>query len=408
MNKITSTILLLFSTLLSFAQAPDEEQKDIRDNALNVYMGASEYVKVEIPYINYVRDLEESDIYIITTITEAGSRGTEYTLYITGQDKYAGMVDTVTFYTNSDSTEDIRRKSMARNLKQALMRYIQKTPLSEYITIDFNRNISSEISTDNWDNWVITPSLSMNFHDTKTSNLSQLNGRLFIDRITEDLKVNIDLNYQKYNSEFKSSDFSSKTEYEEKWVDLAIVKSISDHWSYGAFLSAYNSPHDNIAMAYQAMPGIEYDLYPYSEFLRRQLRIAYWTGYKYEQYEETTILDQTENQEWIHTLSAAYGLVQKWGNLNISLKYTNNLQDWSDNSLDIETNLDIRLTKGLMFFINNSFRFYKTENLSLVFGSTPSISLESGHDTTIRCGLAYTFGSIYNNVVNPRFGSRFF
>lgn len=30
--------------------------------------------------------------------------------------------------------------------------------------------------------------------------------------------------------------------------------------------------------------------------------------------------------------------------------------------------------------------------------------LQSGHEVRLQVGLSYTFGSIFNNIVNPRFG----
>jgi len=95
-TKIFSLITLFsFSILWASAQEPGVNTDNIRKDALNVYMDASDYIRKEIPYINYVRDLKEADVYIISTYQSAGSGGMQYTYFISGQNRFAGMADTV-------------------------------------------------------------------------------------------------------------------------------------------------------------------------------------------------------------------------------------------------------------------------------------------------------------------------
>jgi hypothetical protein len=75
------------------------------------------------------------------------------------------------------------------------------------------------------------------------------------------------------------------------------------------------------------MPGIAYDVFPYSESTKRQLRILYTAGYSYVSYNDSIIYDKRRQQ-----LATRYSYFTSFG-------------------------------------------------------------------------LTYTFGSIYNNVVNPRFGN---
>ncbi len=399
MKKITLSFLLISTVLLAFAQSNNEKQVNQRDEALNVYMNESEYNKVKIPYVNYVRDLEDADVYIITTTIETGSGGQAYTFYITGQNEYSNMSDTVSFFTNPDATTDEIREKTANHLQMALMRYVQKTPLADNIRIDYNGNISPIISTDKWNNWVFTPSFSFSYNDAEANNSSRTYFQLHIDKVTEDLKINMTINYQKNKNEY--SNYTNTNE--RKQGNLVIVKSMSDHFSYGAFLSAKSNPSSNTKFQYDVTTGIEYDLYPYSEFLRRQLRIAYWVGYSSRKYENTTFWGGDERNDWIHTLSAAYNILQKWGSVNISANYTNTLDNWSNNSLDLESYMNIRVTKGLMFTVSGSYSLFKSETFSSLIGEYPGILLDKHHSTSVSCGIAYTFGSIYRNVVNPRF-----
>lgn len=39
----------------------------LRNDALNVFMSASDYIRKEIPCVNYVRDIKDADVYILST-----------------------------------------------------------------------------------------------------------------------------------------------------------------------------------------------------------------------------------------------------------------------------------------------------------------------------------------------------
>jgi len=57
----------------------------LRKDALNVFMDATDYIRKEIPYINYVRDIKDAEVYIISTSQSTGSGGTEYSYFLLGK-----------------------------------------------------------------------------------------------------------------------------------------------------------------------------------------------------------------------------------------------------------------------------------------------------------------------------------
>ena len=63
----SSFIVFLFFMFCStaFSSGNDAEPDSLRKDALNVFMNASDYIKREIPYVNYVRDLKDAGVYII-------------------------------------------------------------------------------------------------------------------------------------------------------------------------------------------------------------------------------------------------------------------------------------------------------------------------------------------------------
>ena len=410
MKKTALALLSIMIGLCTFAQEKDISSDTLRKDALNVFMEASDYVRKEIPYINYVRDIKDADVYIISTMQPTGSGGREWTYYLVGQHEFAGMRDTVSFATAPDETDDGRRQKEIATLKMGLMRYVATTPLSKYINISFTEPLSETVSTDKWNSWVFSPSVQASLSGEKSYKSKYISARINADRITEAWKINMGLyyNYRKANYEIEEEIISS--DYNSSFFNTMVVKSISDHWSVGGTVRLRSSSYNNLDFSFELFPGIEYDLYPYSESTRRQMRFLYQAGYKYVNYTDTTIYNKMEEGLWVHGIEIAYQVVQKLGSIDVNIGYSNYLHDWSKNNLDFGGYISLRIAKGLSVNISGSYSIIH-DQLGLVKGGvTPEEvllrrrELETQYSYYTSLGFSYTFGSIYNNVVNPRFG----
>ena len=69
------------------------------------------YTRQEIPYVNYVRDFREAQVYVNVTTQAAGNGGNLYTYTFTGQRDFTGMNDTLTLSTSPDMTGPVVRES---------------------------------------------------------------------------------------------------------------------------------------------------------------------------------------------------------------------------------------------------------------------------------------------------------
>ena len=403
-------IIVLFSCLV-ISQQMCAQVDTLRKDALKVFMDATDYIRKEIPYVNYVREIRDADLYIITTSQRNGAGGYEYTYFITGQKSFAGMRDTLTFTANPDETEESRRQKEVNTLKMGLMRYVAKTPLAKYLRISFSEPMSETVSSDKWNSWVFRSSLNGYLNGRKTYNSNYVSGNISASRITENWKININARYYTNNSKYIIGDDIVKSHSDSKYLTSLVVKSISDHWSVGGSATIGSSSYNNKEFYFNIMPGIEYDLFPYSESTRRQLRILYSAGINFVQYTDTTIYDKIKENLWLHSLSAAYEVVQKWGSIDFTLTYSNYLHDWSKNNLSIDGYLSLRVAKGLNVtfgggasLIHDQLSLVK-QNLSYdeILLQRKEIATQYEYFTSF--GLTYTFGSIYNNVVNPRFGN---
>ena len=374
-------------------------------------MDATDFIRKEIPFVNYVRDIKDAGVYIISTTQRTGSGGNEFTFFFVGQNENAGMRDTLSFVTSPDESQDeIRTKQVAR-IKLGLMRYVARTPLSKYMNISFSEPLSETVSSDKWNSWVYRAALNGWLEGQQSYKTYNFFGNISAARITKEWKINLRANYNYGQDKFDVDGEIITSNNKSKSVSALIVRSISDHWSYGGSISAGSSTYNNSKLSMVFMPGLEYDLFPYSESTRRQLRLLYTIGFNDAVYSDTTIYDKTRELHMQHSFSAAYEVVQKWGTIDLSLNYSNYLHDWSKNNLSLNGFLNLRIAKGLSVNFGGGASLIH-DQLGLVKGgaTTDEVLLRRKELATqfqyfTSFGFSYTFGSIYNNVVNPRFGN---
>jgi len=115
---------------------------------------------------------------------------------------------------------------------------------------------------------------------------------------------------------------------------------------------------------------------------------------------------------WGHELSVSFDQRQPWGSVEFGAEWSQYFHDFSLYRLEVQGEVDFRITRGLSLNIDaNASRI--RDQISLPRrGATPEEvllrlrQLQSGYEVGASIGLTYTFGSLFNNVVNPRFGGR--
>jgi hypothetical protein len=419
MKKILFSFILVFLCLAGYSQENIAANDTIRKDALNVYMAESNflstasknYFKKEIPFINYVRDLKEADLYIILAHQYTGSGGEAFTFFLVGQKRFTGMTDTVLVNTMPDDTEDLIRIKQVKTLKMGLMRYVMRTPLAQFFDINFTLPLKETVSTDKWKSWVFSTSLYGYLDGESSYKEVYLDASFEANHITEKNKLEFNYSYGWSNTDYDIDGTIYNSFTRSQYADILNVKSINDHWSAGATVSGFSSVYSNYDSKFSFSPAIEYDIYPYAEANRRQLRLLYKIGPSYSNYHDTTIYFKTSEFLFEHSLTAAYKVVEKWGSVNLSLSWSNFLHDWSKNNLNLYCRTSLRIAKGLTLNLSGGAGLVR-DQLSLVKGgATYEETLlrrrEIATDYTFYSSLSltYTFGSIYNNVVNPRFGN---
>jgi len=415
-NIIIMKKIIMFFTcnLLSlFLFSQNNSIKNDKSTAIKIFIECStcdfEYIKQEITYVNYVRDPKEAQLHILVSSQITGSGGSEYKLFFSGQLDLSGMNDTLLFNTNANNTADEIRAKFLHFLQAGLIRYVSKT---NYINnISFKYNIPEEKTEvkDKWDSWVFSLSSSTWLNAQQTYNSITIYSNFNIDRITEKWKYNFYLGHNYNEQKYKITDGNIFSYNKSLYNSILIVKSLTNHWSAGITLGGNHSTYSNIDISYYELPAIEYNIFPYSESSRKQFTIRYNIGHKHQDYIDTTIYNKLNENLFTETLGIGFKTIQKWGNINLSLSGQNYMHDFSKNSLNTYITAEIRILKGLSFNIYGYYSFVRNQLSLPKEGATQEEillhqkELQTNFNYYFNVGLTYTFGSIYNNVVNPRF-----
>jgi hypothetical protein len=410
--------ILLISTLLSITATSQDEssaQVNLRKDAVKVFIDCSScdmnYTRQEIPWVNYVRDVREAQVYVLVTRQNSGNGGDLYTYTFHGMDIYAGMDDTLAYTSNPYETSTEIRERRTNIMKAGLLRFASRTPVIHEIDIAHASALEEEEVTDKWRNWVFEISTSPEYNAEESYKRLNIRNSVRITKVTPDIKFEIDFDQSYTRQRFIEEDYDTTYLRSFERVENLLVKSLGDHWSAGMIWNINASTSENFDFSTSFMPSIEYDLFPYAEATHRQLRFLYSIGYQFNDYSDTTIFNKTRENLFGHQLRVAYQVQKKWGSIYFSLRGLNYFHDFSKHMIASDLFARVRLFKGLSLTLNlEAARINDQLNLRKGELSEAERLLRlreqaTGYELQAGIGLSYTFGSIYNNIVNPRFGN---
>lgn len=383
-----------------------------------------DYFRTEVPVVDYVRDRKEASLHILVTTQRTGGGGTAYTLNFIGLRELAGVSDTLRYVSQPSATEDENRKGIARTLKIGLVRYVARTPAADQLQISYVKPAGSTPSAavvprDPWNYWVFSTRASGNFSGESSQSFANINGSISANRTTEAWKINTGVNGSYDESSFTFSEGEKFKSYSRSYgASELIVKSLSERWSAGQRASVTSSTFLNQEVAARIAPVMEYNFFPYSESTRRSLTLQYSMGLNAYRYRDTTIFAKLSEVRPDHSLVASISMTQPWGSVAGSVEGASFLDDFSKRRLVLFNSLNARLFKGFSLNFFGSVAFVQ-DQIYLPKGEASDEEillrrqqLATSYRYFAGVGLTYTFGSIFNNVVNPRFegasGSFFF
>lgn len=428
-------VLLPFAVLIAALFAPkalcgQAVPTPPQSQTLSVFLDCDDcdddYVRTEIAYVNWVRDRTVADVHVLVTSQDAAGGSEAYTFAFIGQRTYAGRGDTLTYATTPTTTNDEERQGLTRTLALGLVQFVARTPGAQALRITMRSGIATNApgsqtmpSNDPWKAWVFEIDMSADFSGEQNYRNREVDGSISANRTTADWKVEVESRYDYSSERAIDEDFdslgvvtSADTIYDRQrsWgADLTVVKSLGNHLSAGIVSNVGSETFRNQKLRLQFTPAIEYNVFDYGEATRRYLALQFGLGVDAFIYQDTTIFDKLRETFPVYISAVEFATEQPWGDSDVRLEHRGYLSDPSKRSTSLSGELSVRLFQGFSVRFGGEYSWIH-DQVYLPKGERDQAdvllrrrALLTGYEYNLFFGFTYTFGSIFNNVVNPRF-----
>jgi hypothetical protein len=419
-NTLRSTIIVLcflFSGTSAASQGPVPSPQQ-SENGLRVFLDCSftcdaDFVRTEIPIIDYMRDRRDADVHVLLT-RQPSAGGTEYSVAFIGLNRFAGIDATLKYVASQTSTQDEQRRGIVALLKLGLVRYLAETSLADRIAITFAHapNAAVRAGTDPWNLWVFRTTFGATVTGERANKGRSVRAGISVNRTSDAWKVTLSTSGNYRDDTFALNDAESFKSVSRSFnVTGAAVKSLTEHWSAGVHGSGLSSTFLNYDRKTRFAPGVEYNIFPYSQSTRRMLTTQYTLGMGQAEYHEETIFGKTSERLVDHRLAVSLTMREPWGTGSAEVSVSQFLNRPNHYNATAIGSANVRVYRGLSISLFSSLsRTNDQLYLPRTVSTTEEIlvrqrQLATSYRYSVNVGLTYSFGSIFNNVVNQRFGS---
>ena len=407
---LAALFLLLFAIGAS-AQTP---------NRLRIFLDCEEcdddYVRREIEFVDYVRDRKEADVHILVTTQDTGAGGEEWVLRFIGLGRFNGVNDELKYTSLQTTTDDEERAGYTRVLKLGLVRYASSTPVAERLQVIFKedpgvkKTATAKPAADPWNFWIFRLQASASVDGEQREKQQNYSGQLTANRVTAAWKVNTQIEFDWEEERFTLSDGRKLVDKaHDHEANALVVKSLGEHWSAAVRGRAASSTFLNQDRAYRAGAGVEYSFFPYRLSSRKELTAQLTLGVNRFNYIERTIYGKLQETVADVQFITGFDVTQPWGSADVTLDTLTYLHDTARHRLELDGELDARLFKGFSLSVGASVSRIR-DQLYLPAGDATDEEillrrrqLATDYRYEFSVGFSYTFGSIFNNIVNTRF-----
>jgi hypothetical protein len=409
--RLSGSILcaLLFAATAAAQEAPARLR--VYPDCQNCF---ADYLRNEIRWVDFVRQPQDAEVQILSSSRETGGGGIEVTLRFVGLGRFAGVEHELRSVTPPGEPEDVRRRGVLRAVTVGLLNYIARDGLPAGLSLDVesdDEEASRQATRDPWNFWVFSVGADLQYEAEETNRESSWEFEATADRVTDNWKISFGTSIQEEKERFDlDEDDPREFTRQERRFDWFVAKSLGPHWSFGIEGDTQSSTFENISFLVGAAPAIEFNVFPYEQYATRQLRLGYAVGVQHSRYNEETLLGLFRETRPYHEFAITLDQRQPWGTLQSSVEWSQYLHDLSKTRLEVNGELSFRITRGLSVEFEGSASRIR-DQLSLPRrGADPEEillrlrELQSGYEVSLNVGFSYSFGSIFNNIVNPRFG----
>ena len=373
------------------------------------------YLRDEIEWVDFLRDPNGADVHILGTSTGTGGGGQEVALRFVGLGRFQGVDLELKAVSQSGDTDDMRRQGIRRVVTIGLLTYLERAGRGADIKLRVDPAVAgggqTTVADDPWKAWVFSVRGSGSLDFQESSRQWEWGARATADRVTEKWNLSFGLRADTSHEEFDlDEDEPLSAIRRSREFESFVSRALGPHWSLGFFGEASSSSFGNQRFRSELAPAIEYNLFPYADYASRQLRFTYAIGSQHATYNEVTLYDKLEETNPLHKAEITLEQVQPWGELQINFEFSQYLHDTSKYRLETGGELSFRITRGLSLNLDGSISRIR-DQLSLPKRDATDEEvllrlreLQSNYSADSSVNLTYRFGSLFNNIVNPRFG----
>ena len=421
MTRIPAVLVALFAGFLGHvdgvaAQSPARASD--RTAALKVFVDCrflcdGDFLRHEINVVNYVRDRTEADLQLLLTRQTTGGGGTEVSINFIGLHRFTGIDAVLTYAAPQASTADEQREGLVRVVKRGLVRYIADTPLADQVIVTFTerRDRAAEAVDDSWNLWVFRTSFGGSVSGERATQGRSIRATASASRTTTAWKLTMSAAGAYRADTYELSDAETFKSVSRNFdLRVSAIKSLTDHWSAGVVANALSSTFLNYDFKARLASGFEYNVFPYTDSTTRMLTVHYTVGANDLKFHEETVLGKLSDRLADHELGTSLTLLQPWGTASGDISFAQFLRQADQYNVTAVGNVDVRLFKGFSFTVYNSVSrthdqiYLPRADLSAAEILVRERQLATTYRYLLTFGISYSFGSIFNNVVNQRFG----
>lgn len=370
------------------------------------------FVRQELPFVSFVREPQLADVHILVTESETGGGGNRFFLNFIGLKDFKGSDFEYIVTTNQSDTDDDVRKALLKMIKIGILPYYSKTSFVDQLNIDLEESgekTADDMFIDRWNKWVFSLESGADFQKEESQNEYSIDNEARAERITEEWKTSLEASYEINRENYFDDGVKITNKQDTKQVQAEIIKSLNEKWSAGIFGNYSSQTFLNIKNNFGTAAGIQYNFFPWKECNRRVFAIGYGLGLNIYDYNEVTLYEKMHETYLYGILILDLKLIQPWGEISVGLEGQNLFRDFSKNHLTLQSDISLRLTKNLSVNFGMESRLIHDQlylpkgDASLEDILLKRRKLATTYELSGRIGFRFTFGSIYNNLVNERF-----
>ncbi|MBD3383723.1 DUF481 domain-containing protein [candidate division KSB1 bacterium] len=412
---ISLTIIMIFSMVPPGNAQDTQSDKQSAISTLRIYLDChffdrSFFIR-SIPFVDFTRDPKLAHVHVLVTLQQTGSGGHRFTLDFIGQDEFEGLNQQLFYISRQSDTESIMRQGLVKVMKMGLLPYVSQTEASSALDIVFYKENqkAEERLGDPWNYWIFQIDFDGDLVSEKSNKELTLSNSIQAERVTEKWKFESFFYYRHDQETYQDDEEEINSTLRNRDLHLELVRSFTPHWSLGMFAGGEHSTYQNLDLRGYFSPAVEYNIFPWRVSNRKVFSIGYYLGFQNNRYIEETLYNKMQENLFYQQLRIQVELIQPWGDLDAGLEFFHYFHNFKYNSIEADFDISYRLTQYFSFYVElRAERIHDQLFLPRGEASREDIllrrrRLQTNYSLGAEMGIRFTFGSIYNTIVNERF-----